>query len=131
MGAPNEVNFEEFATQKPEIKPVEYRKKPVVVTALKWDGTDECLGAIVNWMGHEVRNLGDQKLGIETLEGTMEASIGDYIIKGVKGEYKDISWEKAYCDLLNGSSMNKNSQKKRLKDCPLEKLRKKENSNDP
>ena len=87
MGAPNEVNFEELAARKPEIKPVEYRKKPVVVTALKWDGTDECLGAIVNWMGHEVQNLEDSKLGIETLEGVMEASVGDYIIKGVKGEF--------------------------------------------
>ena len=54
-----------------------------------------------------------------------------YECRFYKGEYKDISWKKAYCDLLNGSSMNKNSQKKRLKDCPLEKLRKKENSNDP
>ena len=29
----------------------------------------------------------DPKIIIETLEGTMYASLGDYIIKGVKGEF--------------------------------------------
>ena len=28
-----------------------------------------------------------QKINIETLEGIMKASFGDYIIKGVKGEF--------------------------------------------
>lgn len=27
------------------------------------------------------------RLFIKTLEGTMEASVGDYIIRGIKGEY--------------------------------------------
>lgn len=64
-----------------------YRKKPVVIEAVQWDGTDECLGEIVHWMNHEVQNLENNKLGIETLEGTMEASVGDYIIRGVQGEF--------------------------------------------
>lgn len=29
----------------------------------------------------------DYSLGIPTLEGIMQASIGDYIIKGIRGEY--------------------------------------------
>lgn len=106
MGAPNEVNFEELTTQKPEIKPVAYRKKPIAITALKWDGTSECLGAIVNWMGHEVQNLEDQRLGIETLEGVMEASVGDYIIKGVKGEFypcKPDIFETTYEEVKGGN----------------------------
>lgn len=85
MGMPNEVDFEEIA--KKEIKPIQYRKKPVVISAIQWDGTNECLGAIVNWMEKEVQNLENNKLGIETLEGVMEASVGDYIIKGVQGEF--------------------------------------------
>lgn len=42
----------------------EYRKKPVVVKAYKTD----------------------EEMLIETLEGTMKADKGDYIILGVKGE---------------------------------------------
>lgn len=64
-----------------------YQKKPVVIEAIQWDGTDICLGEIVHWMNHEVQNLENNKLGIETLEGVMEASVGDFIIKGVKGEF--------------------------------------------
>lgn len=64
-----------------------YQKKPVVIEAVQWDGTDKSLGEIVNWMEHEVQNLQNNKLGIETLEGVMEASVGDFIIKGVKGEF--------------------------------------------
>ncbi|MDT3386698.1 MAG: hypothetical protein LIR46_02890 [Bacteroidota bacterium] len=47
-----------------------------------------------------------------------------YECRFYKGEYKDISWEKAYCDLMNDSHMTKSSQKKRLKNCPLERLQK-------
>lgn len=64
-----------------------YQKKPVVIEAVQWDGTDKSLEEIVNWIGQKVMNLPDNKLGIETLEGLMEASIGDFIIKGVKGEF--------------------------------------------
>ena len=31
--------------------------------------------------------INDQELRIQTLEGSMIASVGDYIIKGVKGEF--------------------------------------------
>lgn len=64
-----------------------YQKKPVVIEAMRWDGTDECLGKIVHWMDQEVWNGENNKIGIETLEGLMEASVGDFIIKGVKGEF--------------------------------------------
>ena len=76
-----------------------YRKKPVVIEAIQWDGTSEALGEIVHWMNREVKNLEDNKLGIETLEGTMEASVGDFIIKGVHGEFypcKPDIFEKTY-----------------------------------
>lgn len=61
-----------------------YRKKPVIVEAFKW-GTD----VVPEWW----ENLGGTTIApasgsafIPTLEGTMEARVGDYIIQGVQGE---------------------------------------------
>lgn len=67
-----------------------YRKKPVKVEAIQWMGdnrpevldfcnTDGKLRASITG----VTNI----VVVRTLEGNMEARIGDYIIKGVKGEY--------------------------------------------
>ena len=61
-----------------------YRKKPVTIEAIQWTGTN--LSEIDNFMGATVENKG-KTLVIHTLEGDMEASIGDYIIKGVNGEF--------------------------------------------
>lgn len=61
-----------------------YQKKPVVIEAVMWTGmniTEMCL-----FTNNEVF-IDDGKLEIDTLEGTMKASIGDYIIKGVRGEF--------------------------------------------
>jgi len=67
---------------------VKYRKKPVVIEAFRFDGRNR--GLIVSWMlDHSVTvpdPLGEAFL-IPTLEGVMRASIGDYIIKGVQGEF--------------------------------------------
>lgn len=64
-----------------------YRKKPVVIDAVQWNG-DNWL-EIDNFIGaypHETfPAMGLVK--IETLEGIMTANLGDYIIKGVKGEF--------------------------------------------
>lgn len=61
-----------------------YRKKPVVIEAIQWTGKN--LSEIDNFMGGTIGNKGTI-LVINTLEGDMEASIGDYIIKGVSGEF--------------------------------------------
>jgi hypothetical protein len=65
-----------------------FRKKPVVIEAVLWDGrlpTVEPL--LVGASTTEVsQDLGDPALIIPTLEGTMRAEVGDWIIKGVKGE---------------------------------------------
>jgi len=59
-----------------------YRKKPVVIEAVQYDGTFPL--AFLN--GDErVRGCGDY-LEIVTLEGVMRANIGDWIIRGVAGE---------------------------------------------
>lgn len=57
-----------------------YRKKPVIIEAIQWTGKN--LSEIDNFMSGTVENKG-ATLVIHTLEGDMEASIGDYIIKGV------------------------------------------------
>ena len=61
-----------------------YRKKPVVIEAIQWVGNN--LSEIDNFIGRSVDNK-ETTLVIHTLEGDMEASIGDYIIKGVNGEF--------------------------------------------
>lgn len=73
---------------------MKYRKKPVIIEAFKWTGgpdqTEDPLWIIEAIKKDEVwfKNIEtpDVQLCIKTLEGTMVASVGDYIIKGVKGE---------------------------------------------
>lgn len=66
-----------------------YIKKPVEIDAVQWTGDnrsdiwDFCSLCYFN-MDME---SGEFKLVIQTLEGSMAASIGDYVIKGVKGEF--------------------------------------------
>lgn len=66
---------------------MKFRKKPVVVEAIRWDGTnvDEVLGFILT-KGSAIRGS-EHGILIETLEGTMRAERGDWIIRGVKGEF--------------------------------------------
>ena len=70
-----------------------YRKKPVVIEAMEWDGSEAKLLAIKErWPGLETAGVGmhGNKVlhwSIATLEGSHKVSIGDYIIKGVKGEF--------------------------------------------
>ena len=63
-----------------------YRKKQLVVDAIQWTGDNL----------DELKKLGDFKLnytltdgnlGIYTLEGMMWASVGDYVIMGIRGEF--------------------------------------------
>lgn len=61
-----------------------YRKKPVVIEAVQWVGNN--LSDIETFIGRSVKNK-ETTIVIRTLEGDVEASIGDYIIKGVNGEF--------------------------------------------
>lgn len=78
-----------------------FRKKPVVIEAVQW------LGNVTSW--NEIDDLGDiktspgpigsDKFYIVTLEGEMCADKGDWIIKGVNGEFypcKPDIFEKTY-----------------------------------
>ena len=70
---------------------MKYRKKPVVIEAWLWDETkttfDEIGCKMMSTCGHKEHPNLMKSLRIETLEGTMRVSEGDYIIKGVKGEF--------------------------------------------
>ena len=72
---------------------MKYRKKPVIIDALKFDGSPAGAVAVLDWMPDcpfkFVPNY-DLRVGvleIATLEGTMTARAGDFIIRGVKGEF--------------------------------------------
>lgn len=65
---------------------MKYRKKPVVIDAIKFTGYN--LDEILEFMGvDDVVGKTTGSLVINTMEGNMTAKIGDYIIKGVKGEF--------------------------------------------
>lgn len=71
-----------------------YRKRPVEVEAFKWTGgpdqTEDPEWAVEaikdGTVSFENRGTPDVALLVRTLEGTMRAEQGDYIIKGIKGE---------------------------------------------
>ncbi len=64
-----------------------FRKKPVVIEAVQWMGENvEEVGVFFEQSDREWGRRGDV-WSIITLEGTMDANVGDWIIKGVKGEF--------------------------------------------
>ena len=80
-----------------------YRKKPVVVKAVQYDGNFRCLDIF------SIQEVGKFKIGkevdgtpyllIPTLEGEMKCSKWDYVIRGVNGEFypcKPDIFEKTY-----------------------------------
>lgn len=71
---------------------MKYRKKPVVIEAMQFTGSTmqenpSGLGTITDWC----RALSFDDVGgspkIVTLEGNLHVSSGDWIIKGVQGEF--------------------------------------------
>ena len=71
----------------------QYRKKPVTIEAVQFDGLNPT--EIKDFVGEncevEIYDNGVTppvaRIVIHTLEGDMEVSKGDYVIKGVKGEF--------------------------------------------
>lgn len=66
---------------------MKYVKKPVVVEAIQWDGknTNDVLAFGPGKITYT--EITGSHLMIFTLEGTMTAIVGDWIIKGIKGEF--------------------------------------------
>lgn len=67
-----------------------FRKRPVIIEARQFDGTTESALKLRQWIGVEGghEQLGDEiTLVIHTLEGDHRADSGDWIIRGVQGEF--------------------------------------------
>jgi hypothetical protein len=61
-----------------------FRKKPVVIEAVQWNGPPDD-SALSAFAGHWV-SVGAE-VYITTAEGVMRVSPGDWVIKGIKGEF--------------------------------------------
>lgn len=88
---------------------MKYRKKPVVIDAIKYDGTENCFNKCLDFLADgnpDFNHLpGDRQeietgvgvslegISIPTLEGRMICRPGDWIIKGVAGEFYPIKNE--------------------------------------
>lgn len=75
-----------------------FRKKPVVIDAFLNTGNPN---EIPEWFPYNEQHIRDElgRIHIGTLEGTMCADVGDWIIKGVNGEFypcKPDIFEKTY-----------------------------------
>ena len=87
---------------------MKFRKKPVVIEAIQWNGSNlkeiiEFTGlhrSAEKWTWKEYEEVvASSGLKIFTLEGPLMASVGDWIIKGIKGEFypcKPDIFEKTY-----------------------------------
>jgi len=71
-----------------------YRKKPVVIEAVKFDGVGampevelSMLDSDSEWVCDHCGKLARTHGNVKTLEGYHIACPGDYIIRGVKGEH--------------------------------------------
>lgn len=87
-------------------EPKQYRKKPVTIEAMQWDGTAAGATPIINWIlktGTRSARFDDnekhipgpgrgittirERIDVDTLEGTVSALPGDWIIRGVSNEH--------------------------------------------
>ena len=80
-----------------------FRKKPVEIEAVQWDGTAGGATPIIDWVlgagGTATYQCSDPErcathdgdcphsIAISTLEGTATASLRDWVIRGVAGEF--------------------------------------------
>lgn len=64
-------------------------KKPIEVEARQYDGTARTSSEIMEWISENNHYAWkhDDDLVIDTLEGPHHARPGDWIIKGIKGEF--------------------------------------------
>lgn len=67
---------------------MKYKKKPVEIEAIQLTKENTCeVLTFCNSPGDIIASNDDGTISIKTLEGTMVANIGDYVIKGVAGEF--------------------------------------------
>lgn len=85
-----------------------YRKKPIEVYAIQWTGENK--DEVQEFCGDKARfgryiSSDHLCLVIDTLEGMHNAAVGDYIIRGVNGEFypcKPDIFKKTYEEVTDG-----------------------------
>lgn len=79
-----------------------YVKKPIPITALQWTGDN--VKEMMRFSKDIIITEGG--LFVKTLEGDMHANVGDYVVRGVRGEFwpvkKDI-FEETYEEISEKS----------------------------
>jgi len=86
---------------------MKFRKKPIIIEAFQWTGREDqkedpewiCNAIEIGNVWFKNNGTPDVLMMIKTLEGTMTASLGDYIIKGINNELypcKPDIFEKTY-----------------------------------
>ncbi len=71
---------------------MKFRKKPIVIDAIQWTGSNP--SEIIEFCdGSASYDRNYSEMTIYTLEGKHIASLGDWIIKGVKGEFYPCKYE--------------------------------------
>jgi hypothetical protein len=87
--------------------PAAYRMKPIVIQAMQV--TDENTKVVCDWVYGDSRGMttvsyhAEGTVIIQTLEGTMRANVGDWVIRGVQGEFypcKDSIFRETYEELM-------------------------------
>lgn len=90
--------------------PQRFCKKPIEIEAIQWDGSTTTFEELELWCGDDTFFLDRvtdstvsprwyDRLSVKTLEGPLYASVGDWIIRGVQGEFypcKPDVFEKTY-----------------------------------
>lgn len=72
---------------------MKYKKKPVIIEAHRFNGSSTSKRQLENWIEtgefkhRGVHTMDYVEFQIETLEGMMAVIAGDYVIKGIKGEF--------------------------------------------
>ena len=80
---------------------IKYRKKPVVIEAVQWDGSQDGWQQLLKWAGRYNPPTGHSSphwiivhiahnpvtVTVHTLEGAMTVSPDDWVIKGVADEF--------------------------------------------
>lgn len=88
-----------------------YTSRPISIEAVQWDGSADMATPIIDWVvendgtislhcaDFDACERGEHVLRIRTLEGTMDAAAGWWIIKGTEGEFypcKDSVFQRKY-----------------------------------
>jgi len=94
-----------------------YRKKPIVVEAMKWD-ENTCLKDFHNFIksewAHEFTFSQELPIMIPTLEGKMALNFGDYLVKGIRGEFypcKPDIFEATYSEVIVDEALDTKARK--------------------